>query len=161
MLVMLCAIVLFPFVEITPDFIMHVIMCFYSNLLIHNSHEYMTFMNTCTHMHKHTHTHMYTRTHSERVTKTIFPQIAQQILQKPVVELRCSSRAWKVSLIGEGADDAGGVFDETMAQMCEVRDNVHPSLISEGINLSSQLMYTVVVCELHVHVSIRKWSRVL
>ncbi len=25
-----------------------------------------------------------------------------------------------MNLIGEGADDAGGVFDETMAQMCEV-----------------------------------------
>ena len=23
-------------------------------------------------------------------------------------------------LVGEGADDAGGVFDETIAQMCEV-----------------------------------------
>ena len=43
-------------------------------------------------------------------------------MQKPVIDLRCSSRAWKVNLIGEGADDAGGVFDETMAQMCEVRD---------------------------------------
>lgn len=59
--------------------------------------------------------------YSERVSKVIFPQIASQILQKPVVDLRCSSRAWKVNLIGEGADDAGGVFDETMAQMCEVR----------------------------------------
>ena len=58
---------------------------------------------------------------SERVSKAVFPQIAQQILQKPVVDLRSSSRAWKVNLIGEGADDAGGVFDETMAQMCEVR----------------------------------------
>ena len=62
---------------------------------------------------------------SESVSKTIFPQIATQILQKPVVDLRCSSRAWKVNLIGEGADDAGGVFDETMAQMCEVRNATH------------------------------------
>ena len=61
--------------------------------------------------------------HSERVSKAVFPQIAQQILQKPVVDLRSSSRAWKVNLIGEGADDAGGVFDETMAQMCEVRQS--------------------------------------
>ena len=62
--------------------------------------------------------------YSERVSKVIFPQIASQILQKPVADLRCSSRAWKVNLIGEGADDAGGVFDETMAQMCEVRDTL-------------------------------------
>ena len=26
-----------------------------------------------------------------------------------------------MNLVGEGADDAGGVFDETLAQMCEVR----------------------------------------
>ncbi|CAI8021126.1 Probable E3 ubiquitin-protein ligase HERC1 [Geodia barretti] len=62
-------------------------------------------------------------TADERVSKAVFPQIAQQILQKPVVDLRSSSRAWKVNLIGEGADDAGGVFDETMAQMCEVRQS--------------------------------------
>ena len=57
---------------------------------------------------------------SENVTKVLFPQVAVQILQKPVVDIRCASRAWKVNLIGEGADDAGGVFDETMAHMCEV-----------------------------------------
>lgn len=56
-------------------------------------------------------------------SKTVFPQIASAILQKSPVELRCPSRAWKVNLVGEGADDAGGVFDETMAQMCEVRLN--------------------------------------
>ena len=50
----------------------------------------------------------------------MFPQIAPQILQKTASELRCPSRAWKVNLVGEGADDAGGVFDETIAQMCEV-----------------------------------------
>ena len=26
-----------------------------------------------------------------------------------------------MTLVGEAADDGGGVFDETMAQMCEVR----------------------------------------
>ena len=46
-------------------------------------------------------------------------QIANQILQKEPKDLRCHSRAWKVNLVGEGADDAGGVFDETIAQMCE------------------------------------------
>ena len=43
------------------------------------------------------------------------------ILQKVPKDLRCPSRSWKVNLVGEGADDAGGVFDETIAQMCEVR----------------------------------------
>ena len=53
-------------------------------------------------------------------SRPVFPQIATQIVQKPPSDLRCSSRAWKVTLIGEAADDAGGVFDETIALMCEV-----------------------------------------
>ena len=50
----------------------------------------------------------------------MFTQLAGQLLQKPPVDMRCSQRAWKVTLIGEGADDAGGVFDESIAQMCDV-----------------------------------------
>ncbi len=53
-------------------------------------------------------------------SRAVYPQVAPLILQKNPVDLRCPSRAWKVNLLGEGADDAGGVFDETMAQMCEV-----------------------------------------
>lgn len=43
-----------------------------------------------------------------------------QILQKNPSDLLCAQRTWKVTLVGEGADDAGGVFDETLTQMCEV-----------------------------------------
>ena len=53
-------------------------------------------------------------------SKPVFPQIAAKIIQLPASELRCPARAWKVNLLGEGADDAGGVFDETIAQMSEV-----------------------------------------
>lgn len=35
-------------------------------------------------------------------------------------ELRLPARAWKVKLLGEGADDAGGVFDDTITEMCKV-----------------------------------------
>lgn len=35
-------------------------------------------------------------------------------------ELCLPMRAWKVKLIGEGADDAGGVFDDTISEMCKV-----------------------------------------
>lgn len=35
-------------------------------------------------------------------------------------DLRLPSRAWKVKLVGEGADDAGGVFDDTITEMCQV-----------------------------------------
>lgn len=36
-----------------------------------------------------------------------------------ISELRLPSRAWKVKLLGEGADDAGGVFDDTITEMCQ------------------------------------------
>ena len=64
--------------------------------------------------------------------------MSTQILQKNPSDLRCSQRTWKVTLIGEGADDAGGVFDETMAQMCEV----HELLIIDGMNNSYLLSGT-------------------
>jgi len=50
----------------------------------------------------------------------VLPQIAPQVLALDPASIRCKPRAWKVMLVGEGADDAGGVFDETIAQMCEV-----------------------------------------
>ena len=37
--------------------------------------------------------------------------------------LRLPSRAWKVRLIGEAADDAGGVFDDTITEMCQVKSH--------------------------------------
>ena len=57
---------------------------------------------------------------SERVSKPVFPQVAAQVLQKNPSDLFSASRAWRVNLVGEGADDAGGVFDEIIAQICEV-----------------------------------------
>ena len=51
--------------------------------------------------------------------QTIFEQIASQIEPTEGDQLRLPSRAWKVRLVGEGADDAGGVFDETLTEMCE------------------------------------------
>ena len=48
--------------------------------------------------------------------------MAKQVLQLSATDIRCPARAWKVFLHGEGADDAGGVFDETISQMCEVSD---------------------------------------
>lgn len=46
-------------------------------------------------------------------------------------ELRLPARAWKVKLVGEGADDAGGVFDDTITEMCqELQTGVAPLLIA-------------------------------
>lgn len=57
---------------------------------------------------------------SSKESVLVLPQIATQVLALDPASIRCKPRAWKVHLVGEGADDAGGVFDETIAQMCEV-----------------------------------------
>ncbi|XP_076139905.1 putative E3 ubiquitin-protein ligase HERC1 isoform X8 [Alosa pseudoharengus] len=54
-----------------------------------------------------------------RSSKPIFVQIAKQVVALNPTELRLPSRAWKVKLVGEGADDAGGVFDDTITEMCQ------------------------------------------
>ncbi|XP_028827463.1 probable E3 ubiquitin-protein ligase HERC1 isoform X1 [Denticeps clupeoides] len=54
-----------------------------------------------------------------RSSKPIFVQIAKQVVSLNPTELRLPSRAWKVKLVGEGADDAGGVFDDTITEMCQ------------------------------------------
>ena len=59
-------------------------------------------------------------TNSSKESVQVLPQIASQVLTLDPASIRCKPRAWKVHLVGEGADDAGGVFDETIAQMCEV-----------------------------------------
>lgn len=62
--------------------------------------------------------------------KPIFIQVAKQVVEMRPQELRLPSRAWKVKLVGEGADDAGGVFDDTITEMCqEITTGVVPILI--------------------------------
>lgn len=66
-----------------------------------------------------------------RSSKPIFVQIAKQVVNLNPLELRLPSRAWKVKLVGEGADDAGGVFDDTITEMCqELQSNVVDLLIN-------------------------------
>lgn len=55
-----------------------------------------------------------------RKCKPILVQIARQVVKLNASDLRLPSRAWKVKLVGEGADDAGGVFDDTITEMCQV-----------------------------------------
>ena len=43
-----------------------------------------------------------------RKCKPLFTQIARQVVELKAADLRLPARAWKVKLIGEGADDAGG-----------------------------------------------------
>lgn len=63
--------------------------------------------------------------------RPIFTQLARQVVKLKPSDLRLPSRAWKVKLVGEGADDAGGVFDDTMTEMChELVTGAVPLLIS-------------------------------
>ena len=74
--------------------------------------------------------------------KPIYIQIARQVVQLSPEELRLPARAWKVKLIGEGADDAGGVFDDTITEMCQVRiteKNMATNLNFLQINFFSKL----------------------
>lgn len=52
-------------------------------------------------------------------TLPIVCQIARQVVKLNPSDLCLPSRAWKVKLLGEGADDAGGVFDDTITEMCQ------------------------------------------
>ena len=69
--------------------------------------------------------------HRGRKCKPIFTQIAKQVVRMKPGDLRLPARAWKVKLVGEGADDAGGVFDDTITEMCqELETGVVPLLIA-------------------------------
>ncbi|CAH1119370.1 unnamed protein product, partial [Phaedon cochleariae] len=83
-----------------------------------------------------------------RKCKPIFVQIAKQVVEMMPQDLRLPFRAWKVKLVGEGADDAGGVFDDTITEMCqEVTSGVVPLLVptpnalnDEGFNRDKYLL---------------------
>ncbi|KAJ8965419.1 hypothetical protein NQ314_004172 [Rhamnusium bicolor] len=83
-----------------------------------------------------------------RKCKPIFIQIAKQVVDIKPHDLRLPSRAWKVKLVGEGADDAGGVFDDTITEMCqEITTGVVPLLVptpnalnDEGFNRDKYLL---------------------
>ncbi|CAH0559022.1 unnamed protein product [Brassicogethes aeneus] len=83
-----------------------------------------------------------------RKCKPIFIQIAKQVVDIKPQDLRLPSRAWKVKLVGEGADDAGGVFDDTITEVCqEITTGIVPLLIptpnavnDEGYNRDKYLL---------------------
>jgi E3 ubiquitin-protein ligase HERC1 len=73
-------------------------------------------------------------------------------------DLRLPSRAWKVKLVGEGADDAGGVFDDTITEMCqEITSGVVPLLVptpnavnEEGFNRDRYLLNPQLNTQQHI-----------
>ncbi|KAF5301595.1 hypothetical protein FQR65_LT08900 [Abscondita terminalis] len=94
-----------------------------------------------------------------RKCKPIFIQIAKQVVETMRShDLRLPSRAWKVKLIGEGADDAGGVFDDTITEMCqEITSSEVPLLVptpnaltDEGFNKDKYLFNPQMNSQQHI-----------
>jgi len=54
-----------------------------------------------------------------RKCDSVFKQVAKHVLKQKAKDLCFPSRAWKIRLVDEAADDAGGVFDEIMTEMCQ------------------------------------------
>lgn len=82
--------------------------------------------------------------HRGRSSKPIFVQIAKQVVNLNPTELRLPSRAWKVKLVGEGADDAGGVFDDTITEMCQV--SCHLSVFDHNMNYHNVHDACLIIC---------------
>ncbi|CAL8352432.1 unnamed protein product [Merluccius merluccius] len=76
-----------------------------------------------------------------RKCKPIFIQIARQVVKLNASDLRLPSRAWKVKLVGEGADDAGGVFDDTITEMCQELETGVVDLLIPSPNASAEVGY--------------------
>ena len=54
----------------------------------------------------------------------VFKQVAEQVLSLKPPESLLLTKVWKVKLVNEAADDAGGVFDEVVTHMCTVSIDV-------------------------------------
>uniref|UniRef100_A0A8C4QS03 HECT-type E3 ubiquitin transferase n=1 Tax=Eptatretus burgeri TaxID=7764 RepID=A0A8C4QS03_EPTBU len=76
-----------------------------------------------------------------RRCKPIFVQIARQVVKLSPSYLRLPSRAWKVKLVGEGADDAGGVFDDTITEMCQELETAIVDLLIPTPNCTADVGY--------------------
>ncbi|KAM6980533.1 putative E3 ubiquitin-protein ligase HERC1 [Aplochiton taeniatus] len=76
-----------------------------------------------------------------RKCKPIFVQIARQVVKLNASDLRLPSRAWKVKLVGEGADDAGGVFDDTITEMCQELETRVVDLLIPSPNATAEVGY--------------------
>ncbi|KAJ8417270.1 hypothetical protein AAFF_G00284970 [Aldrovandia affinis] len=76
-----------------------------------------------------------------RKCKPIFVQIARQVVKLNASDLRLPSRAWKVKLVGEGADDAGGVFDDTITEMCQELETGVADLLIPSPNATAEVGY--------------------
>lgn len=73
--------------------------------------------------------------------KPILAQISSQVVKLRPADLRLPARAWKVKLIGEGADDAGGVFDDTITEMCQELESGGSQLLIQTPNMLHDIGY--------------------
>ncbi|XP_075939248.1 putative E3 ubiquitin-protein ligase HERC1 [Anarhichas minor] len=76
-----------------------------------------------------------------RKCKPVFVQIARQVVKLNASDLRLPSRAWKVKLVGEGADDVGGVFDDTITEMCQELETGVVDLLIPSPNATAEVGY--------------------
>ncbi|XP_030044055.1 putative E3 ubiquitin-protein ligase HERC1 [Microcaecilia unicolor] len=76
-----------------------------------------------------------------RKCKPIFVQIARQVVKLNASDLRLPSRAWKVKLVGEGADDAGGVFDDTITEICQELETGVVDMLIPSPNATAEVGY--------------------
>ncbi|CAB1352023.1 unnamed protein product [Coregonus sp. 'balchen'] len=82
-----------------------------------------------------------------RSSKPIFVQIAKQVVSLNPLELRLPSRAWKVKLVGEGADDAGG---ELQSGVVDLLIHTPNSSTDVGSNTDRFLLNPAAVSEDHM-----------
>jgi hypothetical protein len=62
---------------------------------------------------------------------SVFAQAARELRKTPMIEtaLRLPQRCWKVRFVGEGVDDAGGGYSESISEMCDELVNGSLSLL--------------------------------
>ncbi|CAD2219656.1 hypothetical protein AGDE_14307 [Angomonas deanei] len=57
-------------------------------------------------------------TRAERIESSLFGQIYKLISDKPASMFRSGRKLWGITFLGEGADDVGGPYRESIAQIC-------------------------------------------
>lgn len=64
------------------------------------------------------------------LNRSVFAQAAAALRSCPEKDLRLANRVWKVKFAGEGLDDCGGGYSESISEMCnELQTGALPLLI--------------------------------
>ncbi|XP_066930429.1 probable E3 ubiquitin-protein ligase HERC1 [Clytia hemisphaerica] len=72
----------------------------------------------------------------------VFKQVAEQVLTVKPNEGLLLCKTWKIKLVNEAADDAGGVFDEVLTHMCmELEERKDIDLLIQTPNTLAEIGY--------------------